>query len=101
MAQFDVYENTNPSTYEQIPYLLDIQNDILKELSTRVVVPMIKDIPAARILNPKFNINGIEVVLSTSELASISVENLGSKICSLENFREEIIEAVDFLITGF
>lgn len=101
MAQFDVYENINPNTCEQIPFLLDIQNDVLKNLSTRVVIPMIKDIPAARILNPKFNINDIEVVLSASELASISVDNLGSKICSLEGFREEIIEAVDFLITGF
>jgi len=30
MAQFDVYINSNPSTKEEIPYLLDIQNDILK-----------------------------------------------------------------------
>lgn len=101
MAQFDVYKNINERTCEKIPFLLDIQNDILKDLSTRVVIPMIKDIPSARILNPKFNINDIEVVLSTSELASIPLHNIGEKICSLEKSREEIIGAVDFLITGF
>ena len=101
MAQFDVYENINERTREKIPFLLDIQNDILKDLSTRVVIPMIKDIPLARILNPRFTINDIEVVLSTSELASIPLTNIGEKICSLEKSREEIIGAVDFLITGF
>lgn len=101
MAQFDVYENVNEKTREKIPFLLDIQNDILKDLSTRVVIPMIKDIPSARILNPRFTINDIEVVLSTSELASISLNNIGEKVCSLEKSREEIIGAVDFLITGF
>jgi len=29
--------SSNPSTKEEIPYLLDIQNDILKSLNTRVV----------------------------------------------------------------
>lgn len=101
MAQFDVYENLNKATCEQIPFLLDIQNDILKDLNTRVVIPMIKNISAAKILNPKFNINDMEVVLSTSELASISIDNIGSKVCSLEGSREEIIAAIDFLITGF
>jgi len=101
MAQFDVYENINERTREKIPFLLDIQNDILKDLSTRVVIPMIKDIPSARILNPRFTINDIEVILSTSELASIPLNNIGEKVCSLEKSREEIIGAVDFLITGF
>lgn len=30
MAQFDVYENINEKTKVQTPFLLDIQNDILK-----------------------------------------------------------------------
>lgn len=41
MAQFDVYENINEKTKEQIPFLLDIQNDILKNVSSRVVIPLV------------------------------------------------------------
>jgi toxin CcdB len=41
------------------------------------------------------------VILSTPELASISTENFGNKVCSLKHKREEIIGAVDFLVTGF
>ena len=101
MAQFDVYENTNEKTKSNIPYLLDIQNDILKNLSSRVVIPLVISKEAINFLNPKFVINEIDVILSTAELASIPIENLGNKICSLKDKREEIIGAVDFLVMGF
>ena len=101
MAQFDVYENTNEKTKFNIPYLLDTQNDILKNLSSRVVIPLVVSKEAINLLNSRFVINEIDVILSTAELASIPIEILGSKVCSLQNIREEIIGAVDFLVTGF
>lgn len=101
MAQFDVYENKNEMTRENFPYIIDIQNNILKNLSSRVVIPMRKSNKTINILNPKFNINGIEVILSTQEISTISIENFGDKVCSLKEKREEIINSIDFLITGF
>ena len=101
MAQFDVYENINEKTKEQIPFLLDIQNDILKNVSSRVVIPLVISKEATDFLNPKFVITEIDVILSTAELASIPMEILGNKVCSLKDKREEIIGAVDFLVTGF
>lgn len=53
------------------------------------------------ILNLEFSINGLEVVLSTQEISTISIDNLGEVICSLKDKREEIINSIDFLITGF
>lgn len=101
MAQFDVYENLNDKSRQNIPYLLDIQNDVLKNLSTRVVIPLVITNQSINFLNPKFTINQIDVILSTAELASIPMEILGNKVCSLRDKREEIIGAVDFLVTGF
>lgn len=101
MAQFDVYENLNDKSRQNIPYLLDIQNDVLKNLSTRVVIPFVITNQSINFLNPKFTINQIDVILSTAELASIPMEILGNKVCSLRDKREEIIGAVDFLVTGF
>lgn len=101
MAQFDVYKNKNPKTNQEIPFLLDIQNDMLKSLSTRVVVPLVLDMSPAKILNPTFEINGLIVTMSTAELAGISTDNLGEDVCSLKEKRDEIIAAVDFMITGF
>lgn len=101
MAQFDVYENLIEKSKQNIPYLLDIQNDILKDLTTRVVIPLVISNQSINFLNPKFTINQIDVILSTAEMASIPMEILGNKICSLKDKREEIIGAVDFLVTGF
>ena len=101
MAQFDVYENINPRTNEDIPFLLDIQNDILKNLSTRVVVPLVLNMKPAKILNPQFQINNLTLTMSTAEMAGISTDILGSIVCSVEDKKYEIISAVDFMITGF
>ncbi|MDD3475323.1 MAG: CcdB family protein [Sulfurimonas sp.] len=101
MAQFDVYTNPNLKTNEDIPFLLDIQNDLLKSLSTRVVIPLVLNMKPAKILNPQFEINSLTLTMSTAELAGISKDNLGSFVCCVEDKRDEIIAAVDFMITGF
>ncbi len=55
-------------------YLLDVQNDLLDPLATRVVVPLIKteEMPKpAKRLNPRFMVENSAVVMSTAELAGI------------------------------
>ena len=101
MAQFDVYENINEKTKVNIPYLLDIQNDILKNLSSRVVIPLVVSKEAINLLNPKFVINEIDVILSTAELASIPMEILGNKVCSLEIEEKRLLEQLIFWLRGF
>ena len=67
MAQFDVYENTNPETRKTIPYLLDVQAELLDNLATRVVVPLVAASAmgkAAKLLNPQFKIKRTAVVMS-------------------------------------
>ena len=39
--------------------------------------------------------------MSTAELAGVNLHVLGEKVCSLKEQRNEIIAALDFLITGF
>lgn len=104
MAQFDVHINSNPETKQSIPYLLDVQTDLLDNLTTRVVVPLIAATAtgkAAKHLNPQFEIQRTSVVMSTAELAGVNLHVLGEKVCSLKEQRNEIIAALDFLITGF
>ena len=101
MAQFDVYENPSNGSKEIIPYILDIQHDILSNISTRVVVPLVIDSATVNKLHPTFEINGKKVMMSTSELATIPVDILGEKIENLIKFRNEIIDAIDFLVTGY
>ncbi|MDD2735857.1 MAG: CcdB family protein [Desulfuromonadaceae bacterium] len=104
MAQFDVYENMDQVTCPTFPYLLDIQADILSDLPTRVVVPLVlssvlnKSIP---ILTPQFAINETEVRMVTPQLVGVQTHILGSRICSLKDKRGDIIAALDLLVTGF
>lgn len=103
MAQFDVYSNPNPETRKEIPYLLDVQADLLDTLATRVVVPLVRAEemgPGAKHLNPQFKIKGAAVIMSTAELAGVSIRSLGDKVASLKNKRDEIIAALDLLFTG-
>lgn len=103
MAQFDVYQNLNPRSKSHIPYLLDIQHDLLSQLSTRVVIPLLiheaLSIPAD-ILNPVFTIENRDVILSTAELAGIDKKQLGAVLTNMSQERDKIIAAIDFLITG-
>jgi len=104
MAQFDVYANPNPETKRTIPYLLDVQTDLLGNLTTRVVMPLYSVSAmgkAAKHLNPQFSIKRTIVIMSTAELAGVTLNRLGDKVCSLKEHRNEIIAALDFLITGF
>lgn len=103
MAQFDVYLNPNAATRKAIPYLLDVQADLLDTLATRVVVPLILEEEmglAARHLNPQFRIKGVAVVMSAAELAGVPNRSLGEKVATLKSRRDEIIAALDLLFTG-
>ena len=103
MAQFDVYLNPNPNTRKAIPYLLDVQADLLNTLATRVVSPLVlaeeMGLPAKQ-LNPQFKVKGVSVIMSTAELAGIPTRALGDKVASLKDKRDEIIAALDLLFTG-
>lgn len=103
MAQFDVYLNPNAATRKAIPYLLDVQADLLDTLTTRVVAPLVLAEEmglAAKHLNPQFKVKGTAVVMSTAELAGVSNRSLGDKVVSLKNKRDEIIAALDLIFTG-
>jgi len=104
MAQLDVYENPNPATQEEIPYLLDVQTSLLEGLSSRVVVPLVNTSAmgkAAQHLNPRFTVGQTEVIMSTAELAGVPTRLLGQKVGSLADRRGEIIAALDFLFSGY
>ncbi|HUQ76100.1 MAG TPA: CcdB family protein [Burkholderiales bacterium] len=104
MAQFDVYRNPNPATRGRIPFLLDVQVQLLDSLATRIVVPLCKadaigGKPAER-LNPQFEIDGRKVLMLTQELAGIPRKALGELAGNLVHERTHIIAALDFAFTG-
>ncbi|MBI3777254.1 MAG: CcdB family protein [Gammaproteobacteria bacterium] len=104
MPQFTVYRNKNPQTRSSIPFLLDVQSDLLSELNTRVVVPMYlhKTLKTASMtrLTPEVTFAGKKLVLMTPQLAGIAVKDLGDATGNLGQNRDSIIGALDLLFTG-
>jgi toxin CcdB len=104
MSQFDVYRNANPASRARIPYLLDVQSDLLEPLSTRIVVPLcrpelLSGKPAER-LNPAFEVEGRKLLMLTPEIAGVSRKALGERVGSLAAERTAIVAALDLAITG-
>lgn len=104
MPQFMVYKNKNSATKARVPYLLDVQSNLLSELETCVVIPLyaataIKGKPLT-VLTPVIEVEGRELVAMTPQLAGISKKELGAEVADLAAHRDKIIAALDFLITG-
>ncbi len=102
MAQYDVRRNAGRNQ-ELIPYVLEVQSDLLEDFAARVVVPLVSRpaMPPARYLNPVFVVEGAEVVMSTLEIASLARAELsGEVVTNLAAHHDRIIRALDFLPSG-
>lgn len=103
MARFDVYENPARRSHQRVVYLLDVQADMLSDLATRLVVPLIPKGefgPAAKRLNPVFRVGARSYVMATAEMAAISRKDIGPPVASLSMHSTEVLNAIDFLISG-
>jgi len=104
MAQFDVCTNTNPASAKRIPYLLDVQSDLLSGLATRVVVPLATPETLgnklAQYLNPEFAVDGRKLVMLTQEMAGVSCKGLGAVVTNFSGHRAEIVRALDVVLSG-
>jgi len=99
MPKYDVFPNPSGDGF-----LLDVQNDLLSDLNTRVVVPLMTVTsapkPATR-LNPTFNINGQPFVMVTQFMAAVPISILRSSVSNIEAEFDKITEAIDMLMQGF
>jgi toxin CcdB len=95
--------HANPEDGGHIPYLVDVQTDLLSDLDTRVVVPLVRSAsfgrPASR-LHPMLTVEGQHVVMATHLLAAVRRGTLGASVASLLNQRDVIIAAIDVLWSG-
>jgi toxin CcdB len=104
MARYDVYANPESSERKHTPYLLDVQNDYIDALTTRVVVPLRTEAafgPRARNLNPSFVVSANTVVLDSAALGAIPLSELRKPVASLRDERPAIQEALDTLFGAY
>lgn len=104
MPQFLLYRNSNKATQKNYPYLLDIQSNLLSELRTTVVIPLmpkrIAGSHAISKLNPEIRVKNENLIAMTQSLAGIDRNVLGDPISDLTHYRSEIFAAIDFMLSG-
>lgn len=100
MARFDYHLGALEHGFTR-----DVQADVLGDLNTRVVVPLMPahapGVPTpARHLNPVFDLDGERYVMATQFLTAVPRKDLGPPIGSLHQHDAAIMQALDFLLTG-
>jgi len=104
MARFDVYAHPDPTSRKTTPFLLDVQNEFIHGLDTRVVIPMraVSRVRAPlRDLHPVFEVQGSRVILDTPALAAFPSRELSKYVANLGNQRAEIVAALDSLFGSY
>jgi toxin CcdB len=104
VARFDVYSNPAAAERKHTPYFLDVQNDHVDGLGTRVVIPLRKSAlfgPRARYLNPVLTVADAEVVLDAATLGAVPTSLLRKPVANLRGARASIQEALDTLFGSY
>lgn len=102
MARFDVYRGLSRDK----PFVVDVQSNILRVLSTRVVVPLGRLTPDSDEflprLKPKITVAGSDFMFLATDIAVIPAGRLRDPIANIEaHHRDDITRALDFLFQGF
>ena len=104
MARFDVYTNPEASERKHTPCFVDVQNDYIDQLNTRVVVPLRREKafgPRPRDLNPLLNFAGDALVLDTAALGAVPTSELRKAVGNLRDERAQIQAALDTLFGAY
>jgi toxin CcdB len=104
MARYDVYAHPDPARRKTTPYLLDVQNNYIEAVATRMMLPM-RDRntigKTLRDLNPVFEIEGKTVVLDTTSMAAFPAALLKKPVARLASQAGVITSALDTLLGGY
>ena len=105
MAQFRIYRNLSSGASRGIPFLLDVQTDLLQGLATRLVVPLYRrsaytgSLMAG--LMPTFELGGEPCIAVLPEMAAVSAKCLGAEVADAAARCSDLLSALDLLISGF
>jgi toxin CcdB len=102
MSQFNVYRNPSRLGREDRPFVVTLQSRYLDHFPTRVCAPLVVESAYQPLLklNPTMRIGGRDHYFSSTELVTLPVRALGKPVANLEDQRDRIIAALDFMMLG-
>ncbi len=104
MAQWDVYPNPSQHSRGEIPFIVDLQSDLLDTLASRLVAPLARTRLSAgglpRRLCPQLSVEGLALVLLPHEIGAIDARLLRHPVASLRAHSAAIVDALDAVVSG-
>ncbi|WP_202840037.1 CcdB family protein [Luteimonas saliphila] len=103
MSQFVAYANADGASKRLMPYLLDVQSDLIETVGSRVVVPLVAIEHVGGVIDtlmPCLAVGERQVVMDTPQIMGIPVRMLGKQVADLSHERQAILAAVDMLTHG-
>ncbi len=104
MARFDVYPNPDARDADHVPYFLDVQNDHIQGLKTRVLIPLWRAdaLPhCMNELNPELEVAGLKVVMDTPSIGAVPTHTLKKAVANVGTHQWAIQNALDSLFGGY
>ncbi len=104
MAQYDVYVNPQRNSREFVPYVMDVQSNLIDSLSTRLVMPLSRvgasqrQLPAN--LCPVMQVDRERLIMLPHLAAPVAASVLKSPVLNLQAQASDIVAAIDAVISG-
>ncbi len=104
MAQWDVHANPSPRHRDVLPFVVELQSDLLSGLGTRLVAPLARQLSTkpgiTQRLSPTLQVQGQALVLVIQESAAVHLRELRRPVASLRDQSHLIIGALDAVISS-
>lgn len=99
MARFDIYDNPGKNK-ASIPYLVDVQSNVISGLATRIVIPLramagFSSLVLPADLFPIISVNGEDYFLDTPQMGAIPLSEVKVKIGTAKAYQFDIQTALD------
>jgi toxin CcdB len=95
--QHDIYRTAEGTA------VVIVQSDLLEAMRTRVVAPLLPEGvagPSMRALNPVIAVGDVRLVLLPQLMATLTLEELGTRVGSAAPHADAITRAVDAMLSG-
>ncbi|MCU6502534.1 CcdB family protein [Rugamonas sp. A1-17] len=105
MSRFDIFANPGKNR-RNIPYLVDVQSNVISGLATRIVVPLrplsaFSSVTPPPDLFPIIAVHGAEYVMDTPQPGSIPLSELKVNVASARAHQLDIQSALDRLFGAY
>lgn len=104
MAQYDVFVNPQPASRDTVPFVVDVQNSLIDQLPTRLVMPLSRvgagesRMPVS--LCPLVEIEGEPLSLMAHLAAAVPARMLRNPVSSIGHRAGEVRAALDAVVSG-